>query len=179
MPRLKTLIGKKGYAVGKYVFNFLYVHRDYIIMLPIDLQVRIEEADIIHDECMISGTGWNVAKLNPKGYFGVTLLNYPSFWKVPHPELERYYTVHPEREGCDRINMGTKRGTILHRKELLIGSGNAFHYHKWAQLTKEEEEHGLFDKEHLSHIGRKTYWEALLANKNLFIESNHVHRYPK
>ena len=176
MPRLK--IGKKGYAVGKYVFNHLYVHRDYTIMLPSNLQVRITEADDIHAEYIISAPGWNVAKLNPSST-SVTLLSYNNFWYSPHPELERFYTVHPEREGDKRIRMGTRLGTILHRKELLIGSGNASRYHEWAQLTKEEEEHGLYDKEHLYHIGRKTYWEALLASKNLFIEGGHVHEYPR
>ena len=157
--------------IGKVVGNDRYVHIDYIDGLPENERVLIRECMnmLPHD------AQYNVVKI--KGEYvakKISFLWYPDFFDVAHPPLRHSYSVEPGRRlEKDRVRKHTYSdgSYILHRKELLI-SKNDPNFRAWNFLTSQEEKHGLLSKEHSSDIGRRTYWEALLEEKDITIEGH-------
>lgn len=107
---------------------------------------------------------FNVVKLFRRE-FKVSFLEYPDFFKTPHPALRRSRTVDlatgkvRDFDYSDRANP-----PILHRKETLLPSSRP-DVAEFAKLTQAEEEAGLYGD--TTTIGFKQNWEALLAEKGL------------
>ena len=148
--------------MAKMVFTKAYAHRSGIDTLPDWAKDIWDRAEKWHS--VSSNMTWNVFKCDKKRPGAYTLLWYCDFETEAHPELRR----------SERFDFfGTRHATsykdsenpfILHRKEMLVYPDHP-QIQRWAALTAEEEKAGLFDKEHVSKIGRKKYWEDLLARK--------------
>lgn len=163
----RTMIFRKR-KVGKRIFKAIYIHEDYIQELPIGDRALIREAEYIKDKSEGSSP-WNIVKINKNAVTSVSFLFYSHFDIDPHPEVISSVVVR-NNEASKRI---VKSGSILHRKELLVGDDHP-NRDMWVQLTKDEEDAGLLSKEHKCRIGRKTYWEALLIEKKLQISDHQL-----
>lgn len=163
---------KKRKHVGKDIGGMRYIHKLYIHTLEEKDLVKLKEAlDIINStypEWDNRWDEWNVLKFSLGERFDppVSLCVYKDFDKDPHPELATTYVVHSLPLNGKLVHMRGGGGSILHRKELLVGEDYP-RVDAWAYLTRQEEAVGLYDKEHIHRIGRLTYWEALLETKGV------------
>jgi len=159
---------KKKYPVGKRVYNELYVHKDYIYMLPEVLLATAKEATTVLESVGHIRGGWNVIVL----YVGKSMFSantgfrlYSNFDDDPHPRMVMSYRVDPEGDGV-KMYRPVGASYILHRKELLVGEDHPWR-EGWALTTKQEEKLGMFDKEHIHRVGRESYWNALMEIKGV------------
>ncbi len=146
--------------VGKLTPSALYVHESALASLPPVLRVY-EGCARTH---VGSVEGANVIKLY-RQRSQVSYLAYPDFDTDPHPVLSRSTTT---RLGSLEIHVRRyERSTnppILHRKELFVHPSYV-HHRKFARLTCQEEEHGLYEGS--ASIGHAEQWRAALAERRL------------
>lgn len=114
---------------------------------------------------------WSVCKLSPARR-RISLLHYPCFRKRAHPTLSAALTVDLERR-VTRVRRYSAKGNppILHRKELLIDPSDP-DYERFAALTIEEEQAGLFAKP--SVIGHERGWAEQLERRGLSIHDHEL-----
>ena len=151
---------------GKRVGGDLYVHRDALERYDSTLFRVVSEyagADAAFE--------WNVCKLSPARR-RMSLLHYPCFRKRAHPTLAAALTVDLHR-GVTRVRRYSEVGNrpILHRKELLVGPSDP-DYQRFAALTVQEEQAGLFDRPSL--IGHERGWGEQLARRGLSIHDHEL-----
>ena len=140
--------------VGKLMPDALYVHRSALVTLPLALRRECEEAERM---CRLTWTP-DVFKIS-RNRKRVTLLSYPEFAEHAHPALEAYAVVESGKTTRLVNCAGRANPPILHRKELFVSVDHP-QYPEFAQLTQEEERHGLY--RHPSRIGTRQGWEAEL-----------------
>jgi len=145
---------------GKQLKNAKYLHLDSLTDCSPQLQVlvgMIEERMVIDRAC-------NVIKLylfEPK----ISLLYYPDFFELPHPELRSSSTVDFATGKVRKHDyQGSVNPPILHRKEALLPPEHSL-IEKFQRLTEAEEAEGLYANSNT--IGFKLNWESLLAAKGL------------
>jgi DNA phosphorothioation-associated putative methyltransferase len=155
--------------VGKRVVDDFYVHLDWLEgSLPDE---TIEGLDAARKQLdLIDGAVVNVAKINLRTGI-VSLLLYADFETDPFPQLASSWTF---RDGSNRPPhhrdyVGTLNPPVLHRKELLVGSGHPQRA-TWAALTRSAEELGLFEDAH--SIGFKLNWNRAIAAKGFSLQGN-------
>jgi len=95
----------------------------------------------------------------------ISLLEYPKFYSLPHPELRSSIAINLVTGKIREINYTKSRNPpILHRKETLLGPDNPL-IRKYTKLTQSEEKEGLYQKGTV--IGFKQNWERMLNDKGL------------
>ncbi len=154
---------------GKRLPNAVYLHlgsdTDWRLP-PLDLVCRYVETHHLADR-------YNVVKFRTDAP-RFSLLHYPDFFDIPHPELRESLTV-------DLVT-GKARATsyddsfnppILHRKEALLPARHP-RRSEFESLTAEEEAEDLY--EHPTLIGFKLNWEQILEERGLYYEGHHVRR---
>ena len=157
----------KAVKVGKKVNGYLYVHKSALESTATELY-RLLKSFLA---CIPTEYMWNIAKLSlskPTASF----LDYPNFQFREHPQLRSSLKADLSvRNWAVRDFSGSANPPILHRKETFIAPGNP-EYERFANLTREEEEHGLFAAPH--RIGHLKQWTDLLKIKNLRVVEHHV-----
>lgn len=151
--------------MAKIVGRSAYAHIDYLHTLPQWARYIIDEFDEF-DVFSLQQPEWNVVKVTRGKEPSISLLSYPYFEHVDHPELAYSYKVWFEDLGSHVDILRSKSTSfsnrksppILHRKELLVDTSHPS-YERWAALTKDEEEAGLLSRR---DIGTKLAWERLL-----------------
>lgn len=142
----------KKIQFGKSLPDSVYLHRDYLEKLPLELKRFVFGLATTLD---LTETDWDVIKLF-KHHFKVSLLSYPDFYIEPYPELKKAYTVDLEalktKESC---YLNSKNPPILHRKELFIPEDNPY-FRGFSEITQEGEQIGLYKQ--TSKIGFKNGW---------------------
>lgn len=154
-------------SVGKLTPTALYVHVDAVPLLDPVLRV--------YEGCARTFMGTvedaNIYKLH-RVKSQVSYLTYPTFEKDPHPaaydtvvaNLERFRTFY--RRYADSENP-----PILHRKEDFVAPDHPDRA-KFANLTAQEEAKGLY--EDTDSIGFKIPWDALLAEKGVYLRGHRL-----
>lgn len=152
----------------KNVHGNLYVHVNYISTLPAESLRILRQALLL----LPSNYIWTIAKVSAdKG--SVTFCHYPDFDENPHSELAEWMKI-------DLIHQMTKRGLgstenplILHRKETFVDERHHL-YAKFHRLSIQEEKAGLYDLQLKNRIGRKRFWEKMLAEKGFRIVNHEI-----
>lgn len=148
--------------MGKRVGGDRYIHRDALRRHDPALLGAVSgyavSAEIAFE--------WNVCKLSPARR-RVSLLHYPCFRQRAHPTLSAALTIDLDRRFI-RVRRYSAKGNrpILHRKELLIDPFDP-DYQRFAALTAQEEQAGLFARPSL--IGHERGWAEQLAGRGLSI----------
>ena len=147
-------------AVGKLTSSALYVHESALASLSPVLRVY-EGCARTH---VGSVEGANVIKLYRRES-RVSYLAYPDFDTDPHPVLSQSTTTRLRSlEIRVRRYEQSANPPILHRKELFV-LPSYVHHRKFARLTCQEEEHGLYAGS--PSIGYAEQWRAALADRRL------------
>lgn len=145
---------------GKTVARHTYFHVSMFLLLPVDVQLKIESAERLAD--VVRDQTYNVVRLDPEDG-RLSLLYYPNFFDFPFPSLRASWTVDI---GASRVSYRTYEESlnppILHRKELLIPPDHP-RYAEYSALTEAAESIGLFDD--TSRIGYLRQWEILVKTK--------------
>ena len=145
---------------GKRLKNARYLHLDFLA----DCSPQLQELVGMIKERMAIDRASNVIKfylLEPK----LSLLYYPDFFELPHPELRSSITVDFATGKVRKHDyQGSVNPPILHRKETLLPPEHPL-VGKFQRLTKAEEAEGLYANS--KTIGFKLNWESLLAAKGL------------
>jgi DNA phosphorothioation-associated putative methyltransferase len=115
----------------------------------------------------------NIIKLHrnrPK----VSYLSYPAFECTAHPPLASSLFVDLKALRVDLLDYSqTENRPILHRKEEFVLPDHPLRA-RFARLTKQEEQHGLF--ENASEIGFQRGWDGILAAKSLAVVGHVLRR---
>ena len=156
--------------VGKVVANAVYVVPENVDTLPPGYANLIEKAKGLVEE---APPEFNVLKISPKSS-QISFLAYEDLVKSPFPALRRSVAVNIEKETVSELSYAARDNPpILHRKELLFGSGHP-EYEGFALLTRTLEGLGLFGE--TSRIGNKQEWEALLSSVGVQLQGHRVIR---
>ncbi len=154
-------------TLGKLTQDALYIHVSSIDSLPTILRV--------YEGCARQYVGFvegaNLIKLHrfkPK----VSYLSYPDFDKDPHPRLIGALVV-PLQDFKIKYwdSSSSDNPPIIHRKEEFVAYDYP-NYKKFARLTKQEEDAGLFDNP--GNIGRVQQWNQLLLDKGVRISEHRL-----
>lgn len=154
---------------GKKVGGTIYVHIAAYFSFPDDVRESVHSACEIAKEKL--DQPWNVLKLE-LDHDKLSLLYYPSFLEDPFPALKEVCTVdlHAKRSK-KRSYRNSPNPPILHRKELLLPANDP-HRSRFASLTAELKEHGMFRDSH--QIGFRQQWMDRLREAGLQIKDHHV-----
>ena len=166
MAALEELAGLvKQLPVGKRVGGDCYIHR--AALKRHDPTLFGEVSGYVADAAL----EWNVCKLSPARR-RISLLYYPSFRQRAHPTLSAALTIDLDRR-VTRVRRYSAKGNrpILHRKELLIDPADP-DYQRFAALTVQEEQAGLFARPSL--IGHERGWAEQLARRGLSIHDHEL-----
>ena len=138
-------------AVGKLLPTALYVHRTALEAL--DTLLRVYEG--CARAYLGNLDGANLIKLHRQSG-KVSYLVYPDFKTNPHPALLRSAKLSLRTREIDYFDYtASNNPPILHRKEAFLTADHPLHA-KFAQLTAQEEKHGLLDDS--SAIGTREGW---------------------
>ena len=153
--------------VGKKLPNALYVHFSAIASLSPQLQ----ECDRQARSLLPKESKFTIIKFNyeqPK----ISYLFYPEFDTDPHPTLHQSIQVDLQTQTTQqRDYYQSSNPPILHRKETFVNQDYPL-YQIFAQLTKQEEEIGLFHETHT--IGTRKGWEQRLQEYNVELKDHQV-----
>jgi len=160
----------KAITFGKKLPDALYIHRDGIECLPVELREFLQKA---LSDLQLAEAPYDLVKFHIKA-FKVSLLAYPTFWEAPYPELKTSITI-------DLITRRTKVSSyensdnppILHRKETFLPTGHP-KIKEFSEITREAEEAGLF--ENLNTIGFKQNWLRQIKKKGLQLINGHLEK---
>jgi len=161
-------IAMRASPVGKHTGNGLYVHVSALDRLPTLLRM--------YEGCALQVAGerpGNIIKLWSDSP-AVSYLDYPEFDDHEHPALAQSVVVDLQSRSVKvRSYRQRQNPPILHRKELFVApdypNRSAF-----AELTREEEQAGLFDE--TSPLGTQDGWTAALEGAGVKIQGHHVSR---
>ncbi len=104
----------------------------------------------------------------------ISYLYYPDFDTDPHPALKASLVIDLQTFKITRGDYSIRiNPPILHRKETFVSSKYPL-YKKFAQLTKQEEELGLF--ENPSDIGTRKGWQQCLDEHGVEIKGHQVYQ---
>ena len=146
--------------VGKTVGNRVYVHRDALSHLSIDLQQTIAQALSIAGQAPTEHA--NIIRLESDTPH-VTLLHYPSFFDAPFPLLKESWRVDTSGSTVTyRTYEHSLNPPILHRKELLLHPDHP-RVPEYHALTESAESLGLFDD--TTRIGYHVQWNHLIRER--------------
>lgn len=156
-------------TVGKLMPTALYVHVDFVPLLPPVLRV--------YEGCARSYLGQvdeaNIIKLD-RDRSKVAYLTYPNFERDPHPSLADSYSV---KLGSLQVRYRSYRESdnppILHRKEEFVGEEDTSRK-KYAKLTAQEERWGLYEDP--STIGHRKQWDVMLQEKGIRLAGHQLRR---
>jgi DNA phosphorothioation-associated putative methyltransferase len=146
-------------TLGKQLPTAVYLHRDALSALPLELQKFIPA---VAKALSLPDGRWNLVKLF-KNEFRLSLLHYPDFYTESYPSLTQSLNVdlaklsHKVTKYEDSDNP-----PILHRKETMILKSNSYYDH-FVAITQEGEQAGLYENTRM--IGFKRSWESLIASK--------------
>jgi len=150
----------KAAQVGKLTPTALYIHADYIHILPPVLRV--------YEGCARAYVGSvdsaNIIKLYRKEA-RISYLAYPDFDEDPHPALEKSLLVSLGDLAVKYTSYhDSENPPILHRKELFISTEDP-RWDKFRKITQLEEELGLYEEPR--KIGTRKAWQDLLKKKRI------------
>jgi DNA phosphorothioation-associated putative methyltransferase len=149
---------------GKKLPDSVYVYADPADCLPARLR---DLANELRAKLAISDS-FNVIKFSTD--FAVSFLEYRDFFTDPHPALAKAIRVNLAAGKVKELQYDIRvNPPILHRKETLLPLDHPDRP-KFAQLTQQEEDAGLFDDPRT--IGFKANWESLLQEKGLGYEGH-------
>jgi DNA phosphorothioation-associated putative methyltransferase len=159
----------KANPVGKLVGSALYVHLSAIDQLDPILRLyegvasrtfgRPDEATLV-----------KFRSDKPK----VSWLHYPEFDSDPHPAL--HSSMQADLQGLYvgyRDYSTSTNPPILHRKETFVSSTYP-HFEKFARLTRQEEQWGLFEE--TTTIGTRNGWLRRLVEKGAILRGHRILR---
>jgi DNA phosphorothioation-associated putative methyltransferase len=153
-------------TVGKLTPSALYVHKEALHLVPAALKVYEACARRIVGEIPEA----NLIKLHRDSKM-VSYLSYPDFWENPHPPLYSSFTVNLVNQSFQFHGYAKRTNRpILHRKETFISTLDPRHS-KFEQLSKEEEQAGLFKDP--SFIGTEFGWSNQLKANGITINTDH------
>lgn len=145
-------------SVGKKLPDAVYIHKDALSSLNIDLVNEIKRVSSLYAEEFT----WNIVKLFKRDH-RVSFLNYPQFFDESFPTLHSSLTVDLVRNTARKTSYAkSENPPILHRKEAFLPVHHP-HFDVARKITLEAEELGLFDNP--KKIGFRKYWEQLIADK--------------
>jgi DNA phosphorothioation-associated putative methyltransferase len=145
---------------GKKVKDSIYVHLDFLATYDQMLDSFVRN---IAQKAKINNN-YNVIKFI-KSEFRISFLNYPNFFKIPHPELKASVAVNLATGKIKSHDYSiSENPPILHRKEALLKPNHRL-IQKFKTLTETEEKEGLYANTKI--IGFKKNWEQLLKRKGL------------
>ena len=145
-------------SIGKRIGSDLYVHHD---LLPELEEHGLAWAVSAVSNLRASGAHGNVVRVGVQAG-DVSLLSYPSFEVDPFPSLAHSYRIDAKGAIRSRSYASSLNPPVLHRKELLVGSGHPSK-NRWGEITTQAESLGLFDDP--SAIGFRLNWLRLVASK--------------
>ena len=155
--------------VGKKLPTALYAHRSIEEQLGALLRLIIFAARQIVGEL-----DYTVIKISTDGK-SISFLQYDRFAEDPHPTLRYSVKVYlPRADYSIRDYSESANPPILHRKDMLVDQLHE-NYTLFADLTRQEEQLGLLSR---ADIGTQKGWEAVLAERGLFIEGHSVLQVP-
>ncbi|MEH6550640.1 MAG: DNA phosphorothioation-associated putative methyltransferase [Pseudomonadales bacterium] len=159
----------KSIAYGKQLPEALYLHKDSIEGIPIELQRFLKKVAIA---LKIGGSQWNVLKLYKRD-FRLSLLNYPTFFDYPYPALHQSHTIDLTKLSLRKANYDkSDNPPILHRRETFLHPDNPL-IEELHQFTLEGEDIGLYENTRI--IGFKQSWARLIKRKGYYLdESGHL-----
>ncbi len=104
----------------------------------------------------------------------LSYLVYPDFERDPHPALLRCVRLNLRSRQIECYDYGTSSNPpVLHRKESFLRPDDPL-YKRFAQLTAQEEKHGLLDD--ASSIGTRDGWARRLAEKGFALKGRRLVR---
>ena len=150
-------------VLGKHLLNHLYIHKNYVHMLPVETRITVAAALRVAGEF-----AFDLVKIAKDGSH-VCLLSYPTFDTEAHPALKYSIKVLlPTGQFCVTDFSRSGSPPILHRKESMVTPEYPM-YSAFVNLTLAEEKQGLLNR---PDIGTRKKWKELLASKNLIIKGH-------
>lgn len=146
-------------VVGKQLPTAIYLHRDALSVLPIELQQFIPA---VAKALSLPDDKWNLVKLF-KNEFRLSLLHYPDFYTESYPSLKQSLNVDLAKLSHKITSYDdSDNPPILHRKETMILPDSKY-YDQFVSITQEGENAGLYENTRL--IGFKQSWQKIIASK--------------
>jgi DNA phosphorothioation-associated putative methyltransferase len=150
----------KALQVGKRLPTAVYFVRTIASTLPDTLRMSLTRAE----GAARPDPTWNLAKLHADEY-AITFLSYPEFDADPHPALAEATKINLNTGTVIRTDYRSRPNPpILHRKETFLSQDDP-RIGKFAALTKQEEEAGLYRDP--TRIGLRLQWQTLLRRLGL------------
>jgi SAM-dependent methyltransferase len=164
--RSAIAVAAKAATIGKLTQEALYVHKDFLGLLPPLLR--------IYEGCgrLLTGTvgDTTIVKLHFEKS-QISYLHYPSFEEDPHPELSSVVVCNLQGQKLQfRDFRGSENPPILHRKELFVPDT----YPNWEMfrsLSDCEEALGLLSS---NRIGTREAWKLILRESGLTIQGHRI-----
>jgi DNA phosphorothioation-associated putative methyltransferase len=157
-------------TIGKQLPTAVYLHRDALSTLPIDMQQFIPA---VAKALSLPDDQWNLVKLF-KNEFRLSLLNYPGFYTESYPSLKQSLNVDLAKLTHKITHYeDTENPPILHRKEAMILRASQY-YDQFVSITQEGENAGLYENSRL--IGFKRSWEKIIANQGYELVNGRLFR---
>jgi DNA phosphorothioation-associated putative methyltransferase len=158
-------------AVGKHINGVLYIHRDFVDLLP------SAEDSLYRKALEIIGAGpfenSNVVKVD-RAQSKVSMLKYRQFFDNPFPSLAGSLAIDCDLEKIQhRSYESSANPPILHRKELLLDPSHS-RYPEFSRLTRELENLGLYQEP--NKIGHRRNWASRLAQADIGIIGHRIVR---
>ncbi len=147
----------KQLKVGKRLPDGVYLHKDTFQRELPELSAWIDEKIIAFGREL----PWTVIKLQTRD-FGVSLLNYPSFYEEAYPALVSSCKIDFLSDRYKQNKFSSSNPPILHRKETMVASHDPC-YEEFCAITKEGEVAGLYENTKI--IGFKQTWESLIRDR--------------
>lgn len=145
--------------IGKHVAGRTYFHTSVLNMLDASTsQLVTSAAEFVGVKI---GMDFNVVRFDPRDH-SVSLLSYPDFFDEACPLLARSWKISlKDQRVTGRTYHESFNPPVLHRKELLLDSGDS-RRPQFEKVTAELEALGCFEDP--VRIGFKVQWERLLAD---------------
>jgi DNA phosphorothioation-associated putative methyltransferase len=157
--------------VGKLTGDALYVHESALADLPSVLRVYEGCARVLVGRV----EGGNIVKLHRFASV-ISYVSYPQFEKVAHPPLVGSLIVDLQSLRVRYRDYSTSPNRpILHRKEEFVPVTHPLRA-KFAKLTRQEEQHGLFAKP--ERIGYEDGWKEALSACGIRLAGHRLLRKP-
>jgi DNA phosphorothioation-associated putative methyltransferase len=156
---------------GKRVGDAIYLHETLLAQQPAAVQDLAAAAAQLAD---FDDGAFNVVRISTRR-LKVAFLSYPDFFTDPFPALRASWLVRLPTAQTGHSDFSTRDNPpILHRKELLLPPAHPDRP-RFARLTAALDDCQAFDfAPHL--IGRRTYWNEMLASIGLRIDGDEIIR---
>ncbi len=151
-------IKRSNWGVGKQIGGFVYLHRDYINLIPEDKYKEVTDAYNTVVDVTGAAPEFNVIKVG-KNKSVITFINSPDFDTSPEPTVGEYINVNLD---TDNVRPG-RSNSIWHHKWLWVQDDYSG-FDVQESIERSKQWLGMDDID-FKRIGNRDFWNREVASK--------------